>query len=96
MRRACELMPVARSSLDYQSRPAEKDTPVIAEMCRLAGQYPRFGYRRIHVFLRRAGHVLGADRTYRLWRQAGLHVSNDTQFYAIRRHPDLRTTVRGV
>ena len=23
-------------------------------------------------------------------------VSNDTQFYAIRRHPDLRTTVRGV
>jgi putative transposase len=67
-------MSVARSSLCYQSRLVEKDAPVIAEMRELAGQYPRFGYRRIQVFLQRAGHALGTDRTYRLWRQAGLQV----------------------
>lgn len=74
VRRACELMLVARSSLSYKSRLIEKDAAVLAEMQRLAGQYPRFGYRRIQVFLTRAGHAVGVDRTYRLWRQAGLQV----------------------
>ena len=74
VRRACELMSVARSSLGYQSRLVEKDAPVVTEMQRLAAQYPRFGYRRIQVFLWRAGHALGVDRTYRLWRQEGLQV----------------------
>ena len=37
-------------------------------------QYPRFGYRRIHVFLERQGHVMSPDRAHRLWRQNGLQV----------------------
>jgi len=40
----------------------------------LSSQYPRYGYRRIRIFLRRAGHTLGVHRTYRLWRQAGLQL----------------------
>ena len=36
----------------------------------LAGQYPRYGYRTIRIFLARQGHAMSADRTYRLWRQA--------------------------
>lgn len=43
-------------------------------MRELAGQYPRYGYRRIQVFLERGGHVMSADRTHRLWRQAKLQV----------------------
>jgi putative transposase len=43
-------------------------------MRELAARYPRYGYRRIQVFLARQGHALGADRTHRLWRQAGLQV----------------------
>jgi len=74
LRRACKLKSVSRSSLDYQSKLAEKDGPVIAEMRRLAGQYPRFGYRRIQVIPRRARFSLGVDRTFRLWRQAGVQV----------------------
>ncbi len=35
----------------------------------LAGQYPRYGYRTIRIFLDREGHVMSADRMYRLWRQ---------------------------
>jgi putative transposase len=38
----------------------------------LSAQYPRYGYRRIRIFLRRQGLELGCSRTHRLWRQAGL------------------------
>jgi putative transposase len=73
-RRACALLSVARSALGYQSRLAVRDAPAIAAMCALAGQYPRYGYRRIRIFLKRAGHAMSTDRTHRLWRQAALQV----------------------
>jgi putative transposase len=37
-------------------------------------QYPRFGYRRIAIFLRRDGHPMSFGRAYRLWRQAKLQL----------------------
>ena len=48
--------------------------PALAVMRELAGQYPRYGYRKIRVVLARRGHPMRAQRAYRLWRQAGLHV----------------------
>lgn len=74
IRRACALMSVARSALHYQSTLLARDAPVLSAMRELAARYPRYGYRRIQVFLARQGHALGADRTHRLWRQAGLQV----------------------
>ncbi len=74
IRRACALMSVARSTLNYQSRLVQRDAPVVAVMCELAAQYPRYGYRRIQVFLERRGHAMSADRAHRLWRQHGLQV----------------------
>jgi putative transposase len=73
-RRACALMSVARSTLKYESRLALRDGPLIAQMRELASQYPRYGYRRIQVFMARRGHVMSADRAHRLWRLAGLQV----------------------
>jgi putative transposase len=73
-RRACALLSVARSSLRYQSRLARRDAPVLAAMRTIAAQYPRYGYRKVRIFLKRAGHALSPERTYRLWRQAGLQV----------------------
>ena len=73
-RRACALLSVARSTLGYESRLAAKDAPVLAAMRELSAQYPRFGYRRIHVFLGRRGHEMSTDRAHRLWRQEGLQV----------------------
>jgi putative transposase len=49
-RRACALLSVARSTLGYESRLTAKDAPVLAARHELSAQYPRFGYRRIHVF----------------------------------------------
>jgi putative transposase len=73
-RRACALLSVARSTLGYASRLAVRDAPAVAAMRELAAQYPRYGYRRIRIFLRRAGHAMSADRAHRLWRQARLQV----------------------
>ena len=73
-RRACALLSIARSTLGYQSRLAVRDAPVVAAMRTLAGQYPRYGYRKVRVFLARQGQAMSADRAYRLWRQAGLQV----------------------
>ena len=67
-------MSVARSTLRYESRLLKRDASAIAVMQELAAQYPRYGYRRIQVFLERRGHRMSADRAHRLWRQCGLQV----------------------
>jgi putative transposase len=74
VRRACTLFKVARSALSYQSRKLGKDAPVIERMKELALQYPRYGYRRIRIFLGRDGHRMSPGRAYRLWQAAGLQV----------------------
>jgi putative transposase len=43
-------------------------------MKELSARYPRYGYRRIQVFLERDGKVMSTDRAYRLWKKAGLQV----------------------
>jgi putative transposase len=73
-RRACGLLEMARSGLSYELRLPAKDAPVIEDMKRLAAQYPRYGYRRIRIFLQRQGHTLGWHRAHRLWREAGLQL----------------------
>ena len=74
LRRACALLRVPRSTIGYESRLAKRDAPVLEAMHELAGQYPRYGYRRIQVFLERRGIKIGVDRTHRLWRLAKLQV----------------------
>jgi putative transposase len=73
-RRACALLGTARSGLSYSPRRAQKDAPIQRRMRELSAQYPRYGYRRIHVLLGRDGHRMSADRAHRLWRGAGLQV----------------------
>lgn len=74
VRRACALLSVARSMVGYQSRLAARDAPAVAAMRDLAAKYPRYGYRRIQVFLERQGHRMSPDRTHRLWRLHRLQV----------------------
>ena len=74
LRRACALLQIARSTMGYESVLEKRDAPVVAAMRELAAQFPRFGYRRIQVFLARRGLTMSADRAYRLWKKAGLQV----------------------
>ncbi len=73
-RRACGLIGVARSTLSYELRLPTKDAPVSEAMRALSAQYPRYGYRRIRIFLRRQGLELSWSRTHRLCQKAGLLV----------------------
>lgn len=73
-RRACTLLRVARSALGYSSRLQEKDAAVLKRMAELSARYPRYGYRRIAIFLGRDGYRMGFGRAHRLWREARLQV----------------------
>lgn len=73
-RRACALLHVARSSLYYVPILPQKNAPIAHAMQRLSGQYPRYGSRRIRVFLRREGIHVGREKCSRLWAEQGLQV----------------------
>lgn len=47
---------------------------MIERMKELSAQYPRYGYRRIRIFLGRDGHRMSPGRAYRLWRAAGFQL----------------------
>jgi putative transposase len=70
-RRACAL---GMSSLHYESAQAVMDALVLVGRAILSAQYPRYGYRRIQIFLERQGLVMSTGRTYRLWSKTGLQV----------------------
>ena len=45
----------------------------------LARRHPRYGYRRVHVLLKREGWQCNRKRVQRLWRDEGLHVPRKTR-----------------
>lgn len=71
--RACGLVMISRSLYGYRSRRPVK-AGLRERICELAGEKRRYGYRRIHVLLRREGWTVNRKRTYRLYRDAGLAV----------------------
>jgi putative transposase len=74
VRRACTLFSVARSALGYRGRKTAGDAKLVDRMTALSAQYPRYGYRRIRIFLGRDGDAMSPGRAYRLWRLAKLQV----------------------
>ncbi len=73
-RQACELMELPRSILKYQAVRAARDAPALDAMRRIAATYPRYGYRRVRIFLDREGHTMSLERAYRLWCSVGLQL----------------------
>lgn len=73
-RRACQLIGLSRSVLRYQPRSSEQNTWLQSQFVELAQERRRFGYRRLHILLRRAGMQVNHKRIYRLYQAAGLMV----------------------
>jgi putative transposase len=72
-RRACGLIGLSESSYRYRS--VKVVVPELKEMLlRLAVERPRYGYRRLHVLVRREGFAVNHKRIYRLYRAEGLAV----------------------
>ena len=72
-RRACQLLQCCRMSVRYASVRGD-DTMLRDRMKSIAHERRRFGYRRIHVLLRREGIVVNHKRLFRLYREEKLSV----------------------
>jgi putative transposase len=70
-RRACGLIGIHRSTIRYRAK--ERDDRTLQQrLAELARERRRFGYRRLHILLRREGHRVNHKRVLRLYRLAGL------------------------
>jgi putative transposase len=72
-RRACRVIETDRTSMRYRGvRP--RDDALRERLKALAEKRRRFGYRRLHVLLRREGHAANKKRVQRLYREERLTV----------------------
>ncbi len=72
-RHACGLVGISRSSARDQGV-EQRDDELRRRLRELAAERRRFGYRRLHVLLRREGHLVNHKRVYRIYREEGLSV----------------------
>lgn len=71
--RACRVLGCCRMTARYQT--VRVDDVVLREgMKAMAHKRRRFGYRRLHVLLRREGHAVNHKRLFRMYREEKLHV----------------------
>jgi putative transposase len=71
IRRAGEVVQLRRSTHHYRST-ADPQTALRVRLRDLAGSRVQYGYRRLHVLLRREGRAVNVKRVYRLYDQEGL------------------------
>lgn len=69
--RACGLMGISRSLYHYESHRPDDDA-LRQRLCELAACKRRYGYRRLHVLVRREGLVVNHKRVFRVYQAAGL------------------------
>jgi putative transposase len=72
-RRACSVLRIDRSSMRYRRRRAD-DGPLRAKIREIASERRRFGYRRIHLMLKRQGEIMNLKKLRRLYREERLQV----------------------
>jgi putative transposase len=73
-RRACRVLGQHRSTQRKRPKTPDDEAILTADIIELAGQYGRYGYRRITAMLRAAGWVVNKKRVERIWRLEGLKV----------------------
>ncbi len=88
-RRACRLVMVAVSTYRYETR--RSDEPLRTRLVQLAREKPRFGYRRLHVLLRRSGERVNHKRLHRIYREAGLMIRRKKRKHCVRVGQPLRS-----
>ena len=72
-RRACKAIGSCRMTMRYKTTRAD-DGPLRERMKAIAHERRRFGYRRVHVLLKREGFVINHKKLFRLYREERLTV----------------------
>jgi putative transposase len=75
IRRACQVFLVDTSTYHYKSR-RPGQAPLEQRIKEICQTRIRYGYRRVHVLLRREGWSLGQNKTRRIYRELGLQLRN--------------------
>jgi len=81
-RRACGLLAMAVTTYRYRS--LRSDEPLRTRLVELAREKPRFGYRRLHILLRRRGEGVNHKRLHRVYREAGLSLRRKKRKHCMR------------
>jgi putative transposase len=72
-RRACKLVGAHRSVIRYRTVKSN-ETELVNMIKKIAWERRRFGYRRIHMLLKRSGVQINHKKVYRIYRASGLKV----------------------
>ena len=72
-RRACKAIGCCRMTMRYQTTRAD-DAGLRQRMKAIAQERRRFGYRRLHVLLKREGYVINHKKLFRVYREEKLAV----------------------
>ena len=72
-RRACQLVGASRARIRYVSRRPEEGL-LREKITAIAHKKRRYGYRRIHVLLKREGIAINHKKVFRIYKQLGLKV----------------------
>jgi putative transposase len=75
VRRACGLLRIDRSLYTYKSRRGDQ-AGLRKRIKEITETRVRYGYRRVHVLLRREGWVVNPKRIYRLYKEMDLQIRN--------------------
>lgn len=99
----CEVLGYARSALYYEPQgPSEEEGALREAIVRIAGEWPRYGYRRITAQLQREGWRVNSKRVRRLLQAIGVHgeqpkkkaPKTTNSRHAYRRYPNLVRNMR--
>lgn len=77
IRRACGVLNTRRSTYHYRHR-RPSQASLKKRVKEISETRVRYGYRRIHILLRREGWPVNAKRVYRLYREMDLQLRNKT------------------
>lgn len=84
-RRACRALALDRSGLRYAPRHRDEAVALARRIEELAGEHPRYGYRRIWALLRREGWSVNKKAVHRAWKRAGLKLAGPRAVHRPRR-----------
>ena len=73
-RRACRVLGQSRATQRRAAHVPGDEPRLVRRMTELAGEYGRYGYRRVAALLRSEGFAVNHKRVQRLWRREGLKV----------------------
>lgn len=73
-RRACKLVGACRGTVRFKSLKTAKEDEMREKIQIIAHERRRFGYRRIHLCLKREGMQINHKKVFRIYRELGLKV----------------------